>query len=145
MVGTGRPDQSVISPRNSFWGKWNNSGRLSGNPGSVQRSNRARFVFATFTDSTTYWPIAPFPFAHKRAKGCSGFCLLRQLAVYHGCRLPPSLFCILPCSSLNLFMKREHNSTLSAPWIPIRWGQLFYRPIRQTIAREKLGTIRPFS
>src|SRR2546425_7676302 len=50
------------------------------------------------------------------------------------------------CSSLNLFMKREHNSTLSAPLgFRIRWGRLFYRPIRQTIASAKLVTTRPFS
>jgi hypothetical protein len=114
MVGTGRPDQSVISPRNSFWGKWDNSAQLSGNPGSVLRSNRARFAFATVTDSATHGPIAPFPFAHKRTKGSSGFYLLRQLNIYHGCRLLPSLLCILPCSSLKLFMKLEHNSTPSA-------------------------------
>jgi hypothetical protein len=114
MVGTDDPDQSVISPGNSFWGKWDNSARLSGSPGNVRRPNRYRPSSATVTDSATRRPIAPFLSAHKRAKGCSGFYLLRQLIGYHGCRLLPSVLCLLPCSSLNLFMKREtwHNSTL---------------------------------
>src|SRR5260370_2200114 len=60
MVGTGISSQSVISPRHGFWWKWHNSARLSGNPGSALRSNRARFAFAV-TDSTTHGPIAPFP------------------------------------------------------------------------------------